>query len=485
MLLTDLLNSFEHSSIKGDTGIEVTDIVYDSRKASPGSMFVCIKGYVRDGHKYAAEAYAAGARSFIVSDAIELPCDAAIISTNDCRLALSRVSARFYGHPAQKLLTVGITGTKGKTSSSYMIKSILEKSGYNVGIIGTNGIHYDGCDEMSENSTPESCDIHRHLAGMIGCGCNAAVIEVTSQAFKLHRAADLSFDISLFTNMGNDHVGGNEHSDFNEYLACKKMIFDISDKVVVNRDTDHYDEIIAGVKTPYVTFGFSDGAEYRGEHPDYSVINHRYTTSFFCRSGHGLHRYELGIPGRVSVENALGAAALAREIGISFDAIRTGLRTAVVYGRMEILPDTGDVTVIIDYAHNEMSMRSLFDTVRLYSPRRVICVFGAGGNRSRVRRFDMGRAAGELADLSVITSDNPRFEKLDDIIADILTGLLPTGGEHVVVKDRGEAIRYALSTAQPGDTVLLCGKGQQDFEEVNGIKTHFDEREKVREYFYR
>lgn len=461
---------------------DVTGIIYDSRKACSGKLFVCIKGYLSDGHSYARMAYDAGVRVFIAQYELDLPDDVYILYCADSRLALSHACALFFGYPSRGMLMIGLTGTKGKTSSSYMIKSILEKNGYNVGIIGTNGIHYGEYGEETDNSTPESYDIHYHLSQMLGCGCNAAIVEATSQAFKLHRVADLRFDISLFTNIGNDHIGDNEHKDFEEYLACKKQIFEISDKVVVNADSEHFQEIIDGVTTPVVTYGFS-GADYLGDKPEYKTVSHKFCTTFYCRHGLELHKFDLSIPGSFSVENALGSAALTHEIGIPYDDIRTGLRTAVVYGRIEVLPDTGDIVVIIDYAHNKMSMTSLFETVKLYDHARIINVFGAGGNRARARRYDMGEVSGNEADLSVITSDNPRYEKLDDIIEDILTGIKKTSGEYIVIKDRAEAIRYALSVAKSGDIVLLCGKGQQDFEEVNGVKTHLNERDVVRGYF--
>lgn len=483
MYLKDFAALLDIISESGHTDIPIDGIIYNSRLASAGKLFVCIKGYHSDAHEFAQNAYDAGVRAFIAESKLDLPSDAGILYVADTRLALSHVSALFFGYPGEKMLLIGLTGTKGKTSTSYMIKSILEKSGYNVGIIGTNGIHYNDYNHETDNSTPESYEIQYHLRRMLDGNCNAAIIEATSQAFKLSRVVDLTFDISIFTNIGNDHIGEAEHKDFAEYLSCKKQIFAHSKKVIVNCDTKNYAEIIEDIDTPMITYGFSPEADYHGENPEYKTQRHKFITSFYCKHAYALKKYDLNIPGRFSVENALGAVALASELGIPYDSIRTGLRNAVVYGRMEVLPDTENIFVIIDYAHNEMSMTSLFETITLYEHGKVINVFGAGGNRSKLRRYSMGEVSGRFADLSIITSDNPRYEKLDDIINDILVGMKKTDGKYVVIKDRREAILSALACAKENDIVLLCGKGQQDFEEVNGVKTYFNERDVVREFF--
>jgi UDP-N-acetylmuramoyl-L-alanyl-D-glutamate--2,6-diaminopimelate ligase len=283
--------------------------------------------------------------------------------------------------------------------------------------------------------------------------------------------------------MGYDHIGDNEHKDFNEYLMCKKQIFKQSKCVAVNRDTEHFNDIIANENCEIITFGFNDDADFIGSSPSYQTINNTFQTSFYCKNKLELHKFDLAIPGRFSVENALGAISAMRKIGVSYDDIRTGLRIAIVTGRMEILPNTNNKIVIIDYAHNEMSMKSLFETVKLYSSKRIINVFGAGGNRSKLRRYTMGEVSGNLADLSIITSDNPRYEKLEDIIDDIIIGMKKTNGEYIIVKDRREAIHKALSLAKDGEIILLCGKGQQDYEEIEGIKYHLNERDVVNDYF--
>ena len=483
MKLKELISIINPTNTKGNIEREVTSIAYDSRKATAGSLFVCISGYLKDGHDYAIKAYENGARSFIVEKNIDLPEDTTLLFVDNSRKALSNASALFFDFPSKKLLTVGLTGTKGKTSTSFMLKSILEKAGYTVGLIGTNGIHYGDFHQETENSTPESYEIHYHLNEMIKNQCNAAIIEATSQAFKLHRVADLYFDISIFTNMGYDHIGDNEHKDFNEYLMCKKQIFKQSKCVAVNKDTEHFEEITADENCEIITFGFKEDADFIGSSPSYQTVNNTFKTSFYCKNKLELHKFDLAIPGRFSIENALGAISAMRKIGISYDDIRTGLRIAIVTGRMEILPDTSEKIVIIDYAHNEMSMKSLFETVKMYSNKRIINVFGAGGNRSKLRRYTMGEVSGNLADLSIITSDNPRYEKLDDIINDILIGMNKTNGEYIIVKDRKEAIHKALSIAKDGEIVLLCGKGQQDYEEIEGVKYHLNEREVVKDYF--
>lgn len=483
MKLANLIDTLNPIKVIGNVEYDVNSIIYDSRKAKEGSLFVCISGYLRDGHEYAVNAYKNGARSFIAEKMLSLPEDATVLLVEDSRKALSNASACFFDYPSKKLLTIGLTGTKGKTSTSFMLKSILEKAGYNVGLIGTNGIHYGNFHQETENSTPESYEIHYHLNEMIKNKCNAAIIEATSQAFKLSRVADLYFDVSIFTNMGYDHIGENEHKDFDEYLSCKKQIFKQSKCVAVNRDTEHFKEIVSDANCEIITFGFNETSDYVGSSPTYQTLNNTFQTSFYCKNNLELHKFDLAIPGRFSVENALGAISAMRKIGVSYDDIRTGLRIAIVTGRMEILTDTEQKIVIIDYAHNEMSMKSLFETVKLYTDKRIINVFGAGGNRSKLRRYTMGEVSGNLADLSIITSDNPRYEKLDDIIDDILIGMNKTKGEYMIVKDRREAINKALSLAKDGEIVLLCGKGQQDYEEIEGVKYHLNEREVVKDYF--
>ncbi|OGO93250.1 MAG: hypothetical protein A2Y17_02695 [Clostridiales bacterium GWF2_38_85] len=485
MKLIELLNEIKTISVKGNPDIEIQDIMYDSRTPKKESLFVCLKGYTLDGHDYVNEVYKMGVRSFVVEKDVALPDDAVTIFVENTRVSLAYLSAAFFGFPSKKLITVALTGTKGKTSASFMIKSILEKSGKKVGVIGTIGIFYGNTHIETDNSTPESYEIHKYFAKMLEIGCDTVVIEATSQGFMMHRTNGIIFDIGIFTNLSRDHIGGNEHPDFEHYVNCKKQLFRQSEFAVFNRDSEYWEIMLEGSNCPYTTFGMSDGADYTGSTPQYITEKNHFFTYFYCKNGLEMHKIEVSIPGQFSVYNALVAIACTRQLNSSYEDIRSGLRTTVVKGRMEILPDTEDFTVIIDYAHNELSMQSLYNTINLYSHNKIYTVFGCGGNRSKLRRFAMGEISGQNSDLSIITSDNPRLESVIDIIEDIIKGIEPTGGEYEIIVDRKSAIFEALEKATKGDIVLIVGKGHQDYEEIQGEKYPFDERLIVAEYFER
>ncbi|MBO4452886.1 MAG: UDP-N-acetylmuramoyl-L-alanyl-D-glutamate--2,6-diaminopimelate ligase [Clostridia bacterium] len=480
MKLGEILRDIDFKSGAYDSTLLVNDVVYDSRKASENTVFVCIKGFQVDGHSFAQDAYRRGTRIFAVEHDITLPSDAIIIKVENTRRLLALASANLFGRPAEKLNIIAITGTKGKTSTSFMLKSIYEAAGHKVGVIGSTGV-YIGEERFDiDNSTPESYLLHKFFRMMLDAGCDTAVIEATSQGFKLDRTYGIRFRTGIFTNLSPDHIGAAEHSDFAEYLACKKMIFDQSDKMVVNLDSDHYAEITKSANCDIFTFG-KTGADYCFENPRFTTGSNRLKTVFTACDHGEKHEIDLNTPGYFSLYNATSAIAAARLDGIGFDAIKTGLSSAFVKGRMEIVPVDKDYTVIIDFAHNEFSVKNLFDTMRLYSPKRIISVFGCGGNRSKLRRYSMGEVIGRSSDLSVITSDNSRYENVEDIIADILVGMKKTDGKYVVIPDRRKAIKAALEEAKEGDVVLLIGKGHEMYEEINGEKLPFDERQVVRE----
>jgi len=450
------------------------------QKSKAGDIFVCIKGYQSDGHKYAKSAYNNGVRVFAVEKVIDLPEDVTMIYTKDTRKFLAHASAAYFDYPAEKLKTVAITGTKGKTSVSYMLKTVFEEAGIKAGIMGTTGIYYGDAAIKTENSTPESYEIHYHFAEMLKCGCDAVVIETTSQGFKLDRTEGISFDIGVFTNLSPDHIGGNEHVDFDEYLACKKKLFTQCKRGIANVDSKHFADITEDAICPVKTFGVSNTADYMGINTRFGCNDKKMFTSFACKTKDEAFDVNINIPGMFSVYNALAAISVAKELGIRNEVIIKALDETFVKGRMEIVPTKGGQTVIIDYAHNELSVQSLFDTIRLYSPKRITVVFGCGGNRSKLRRYAMGEIIGANADLSVITSDNPRYERVEDIIEDILIGTKKTSGDYKIIPDRKEAIGFAVNNAVPGEVVLIIGKGHQLYEEIEGIKHPFDEREIVK-----
>lgn len=485
MLLSKLLEGIEYT-YQGNTDVQIEDVVYDSRIARPDTAFVCIVGFQLDGHNYAQSAYEKGVRVFIAQRELDLPDDATVIITADNRKTLAIMSANLFGHPAKELFTIGITGTKGKTSISYMLKSVFEKAGEKVGIIGTTGIIYGDTVIKTNNSTPESYVIHKYYREMVKAGCTVAIIEATSQGFMMDRTYGIEFDLGLFANLSPDHIGANEHKDFDDYLNCKKMIFNQAKKVIINRDSEYYDRIVKDIpREKYRRFGFFGDAGVMAENLNFVSGDHRLITEFDCRDSEGLHHFRISQPGEFSVYNALAVIACAREKGVPYEIIEEGLKNTYIRGRMEIIPGTVGYTVMIDFAHNEFSVQSLFETILKYSPKRIVAVFGCGGNRSKLRRYSMGEVIGKFADLSIITEDNNRYEKIEDIVADILVGMKKTDGKYVVINKRKDAIEYALENAREGDVIMLVGKGHEDYIEENGTRTYFSEREVVENYLSR
>ena len=433
------------------------------------------KGAVSDGHKYAAEVAKKGASVLIVQDEVEVPENVTVIKVADSRYAMALISAAWFGYPARQLKVIGITGTKGKTTTTYMVKSILESAGHKVGLIGT--IEAIIGDEVmpASNTTPESYTIQEYFRKMVDEGCDCVVMEVSSQGLMLHRTAGVQFEIGIFTNIEPDHIGPAEHSSFEEYMACKGLLFRQCRIGIVNADDKHLDQVLEGHTCKIETFGFSENADLRAsdvklvKEPGYLGVSYR-------ASGLIDMDVEIDIPGKFSVYNSLTAIAICLHFGVSRDNIRQALKQAKVKGRIEMIKVSDDFTLMIDYAHNAMSLKSLLTTLREYQPKRLVCLFGCGGNRSRARRYEMGEVSGQLADFTIITSDNPRFEKPDDIIADIETGIKKTEGEYIRIPDRKEAIAYAIHNGRPGDVIVLAGKGHEDYQEIEGKKHPMDER---------
>lgn len=480
MKLTEILKNIKYSSENMNDELEINDVIYDSRKALPNTLFVCIKGFTRDSHELVSEVYEKGVRAFAVQYDVTLPEDATVIKAENTRELLALASANLFCEPAKELNTIAITGTKGKTSVSFMLKSIYEAAGRKVGVIGSTGVYIGDNFYDTANSTPESYLIHKFYREMLNAGCDTAIIEATSQGFKLARTHGIEFNTGVFTNLSPDHIGENEHKDFDEYLDCKKMIFSQSDKVIVNSDCEHYERIVSGAECPVVNIGTNNDPAVSCVSRSFSTGEKSLLTEFTYRENGNDFPVLLNTPGKFSVDNALLAIAVARQDGISHEAIRKGLAKAFVKGRMEIVPTNTDYTVIIDFAHNEFSVKTLFDTIKLYNPKRIISVFGCGGNRSKLRRYGMGEVIGANSDLSVITSDNSRFEKVEDIISDILIGMHKTDGKYTIIPKRSEAIKEALREAREGDVVLLIGKGHEMYEEIEGVQYPFDEREVVK-----
>ncbi len=477
MQLSELLKEIPHR-MDGAGDPEITDVVYDSRKAAPGCLFVCLRGASSDGHRFAPQAVAAGAAAVLAEEPLDLPVP--VVLVEDSRRALAFASAAYFGYPARQLKVVGITGTKGKTTTSYMIRAILEAAGIQTGLIGTIGAVIGGAVIPTENTTPESYEVQKFLRRMVDEGCRCAVLEASSIGLKDHRVSGFVFDIGLFTNFSPDHIGGNEHASLEEYLHCKQMLFRQCRLGVVNLDDPACGKMLEGHTCEVETYGFSEQAQLRAA-DERLVSRPGYLGVSFQLQGALEFPVTVDIPGRFSVYNALAAVAVCRHFGVSAEAVQAGLRAVKVKGRVEPVPVPGDYTLLIDYAHNAVSMENILGTLREYEPKRLVCLFGAGGNRAKSRRYEMGEVCGRMADLSVITADNSRFEDVNDIIRDILTGMEKTGGKYTVIPDRKEAMRYCIEHAEPGDVVVFAGKGHEDYQEIKGVKYHFDEREVIAE----
>lgn len=481
MKISRLLEKIEYTLVQGDVNTEITTLVYDSRKTEGGSVFVCLKGYNSDGHKFAPKAISAGASVLVVQDDIDAPEGVTIIKVKDTRLALAYMSAAYFDYPATKLKTIAITGTKGKTTTVSMIRSILETGGIKTGTIGTVGIVIGDNIYKTNNTTPESYEIQKAISQMVDEGCECMVIEASSLGLKWHRTDAIDFDYGIFTNFSDDHIGGAEHKDLEEYLFCKSLLFKQCKLGLINIDDKSYEGIIKDHTCQIETFGFNNDAADISAYDDQLISKPGYLGVHFKTKGKLNIGVDVPIPGRFSVYNGLSALSVCRHFDIDEETMIKGLDRATVKGRVESVPVPGDYTLLIDYAHNAMSMENVLTTLREYHPNRLITMFGAGGNRPKVRRYEMGEICGKLSDLSVITTDNPRFEEPLDIIEDIKIGINKTDGEYIVIPDRREAIRWCIENGKSGDIIVLAGKGHEDYQEIKGVKYHLDEREVIAE----
>jgi len=466
--------------LQGYEEVEVTDVVYDSRKAKPGCAFVCLRGASSDGHRYAAGACAGGAKVIIAEERVEAP-GAQVLLVPDTRKALALMSAALFGNPAERdIKVIGITGTKGKTSTAYMVRAILEAAGHKTGIIGTVGVLIGDTVTQLDNTTPPSYEVQKYLRQMADAGCEYCVMEASSIGLRDFRVYGFPFEVGAFTNFSEDHIGGVEHKDMQEYLSCKAMLFPMCKTAVGNFDDTAVMGVMKNAPCNVKTFGFGNGADYRA-----GECTHLNRPGFlgitFQVSGEIGFTAEVGLPGRFNAYNALCAIACCHQLGLPAGAMLQGLRDIKVKGRVEPVPVPGPFTLLLDYAHNAVAMENLLTTLREYQPERLICLFGAGGNRSRVRRYEMGEVSGRLADLSVITADNSRDEDVLDIMKDIRVGMDKTDGKFIEIPDRREAIRWCLENAGEGDIVVLAGKGHEDYQEIKGKKYPFDERVVIRE----
>jgi UDP-N-acetylmuramoyl-L-alanyl-D-glutamate--2,6-diaminopimelate ligase len=478
MELIKLIDGLEIIDVRGSLEKDITRVVYDSRRAVPGSLFVCIDGFKTDGHKYVQSALDNGATALLVQKDVVLPEEVTVVKVKDTRYALAHVSAAFFGHPSEHFNLIGITGTKGKTTTTYMVKSILEQAKRTVGLIGTVA-NIIGIEKIpAQRTTPESYDLQELFDKMKDKGADSVVMEVSSQGLKLHRVASPKFNIAVFTNFSQDHIGENEHPDMEDYLKSKIMLFSMAERGLVNIDCDYSKRVLSESKCPCMTFGINNKADIMAKdivtHPD--RVEFKVTTPWFsCHM-------EVSVPGKFSVYNALAAIGVGGMMGISPGQIRDGLKEIHIPGRAEVVPTPGKpYTVMIDYAHTPDSLLNILSTVKSFVPNRLISVFGCGGDRDRSKRPEMGKISGEIADFTIITSDNPRTEEPASIIMDIEEGIKQTNGKYTVIEDRTMAIRYAMEHAGEGDIIVLSGKGHETYQIFKDKTIHYDEREIVKE----
>jgi UDP-N-acetylmuramoyl-L-alanyl-D-glutamate--2,6-diaminopimelate ligase len=480
MILKNLLERMEFVCSQGRLDAEITTLVYDSRKVEAGSVFVCIAGAVSDGHDFIPQVIEKGAAAIIVEKEVAVANDVTVIRVDNTRLALACMSAAYFNYPAEQLKTIGITGTKGKTTTTYMVRTILEAAGIKTGLIGTIEAIIGNDIIPANNTTPESYVLQEYFKRMVDAGCKCVVMEVSSQGLMLDRVSGFTFDFGIFTNIEPDHIGPNEHKDFEEYMACKGLLFQKCKVGIANADDSHVWKVLENHTCKLETFGITKEADLRAVnvdlHSTLGVLGVKYHVS-------GLMDFDvvIDIPGKFSVYNSLTAIAICRHFDIPVEKIQESLSEVKVKGRVELVPVSKNFTLMIDYAHNAMSLESLLSTIKEYNPKRLVCLFGCGGNRSKLRRFEMGEISSKLSDLTVVTSDNPRFEEPQDIINDIITGVKKGPGIYVEIIDRKQAIRYCIENAKEGDVIVLAGKGHEDYQEIKGVKYKMDERDLIRE----
>ena len=475
-----LVQELEYELLQGSLEGEISELVYDTRKVTKDAMFVCIVGTAFDSHEKAAEVAVAGAKVLIVSKEVEVPEDVTVIKVADTRYALALISAAYFDYPAKTLKVIGITGTKGKTTTTFMIKSILENAGYKVGLIGTIETIIGDKHIPANNTTPESYIVQEYFAQMLEEGCQVCVMEVSSQGLMMHRTAGIPFELGIFTNLAPDHIGPNEHASFEEYAQCKGMLFRQCKVGIANADDENFEMVMKDHTCTLETIGFSEKADLRAGNVNL-VGRPGYLGVTYDLTGLLNFQVEIDIPGKFSVYNSLVAIAVCRHFDIQKENILEALKGAKAKGRIEQVKVSDDFMLLIDYAHNAMSLESLLSTLKEYHPERLVCLFGCGGNRSKLRRYEMGEVSGKMADLTIVTSDNPRFEEPQEIIDDIKIGLAKTDGEYVEIIDRKEAIKYAIENGKPGDVIVLAGKGHEDYQEIKGVKYPMDERVLIEE----
>lgn len=471
MKLRQLIGNIE-SEVSGNADIEISGIAYDSRRVEPGYLFIAIKGFETDGHKYIESAIKNGAVAVLGED--DRICECTYVKTKNSRKAMALCAAEFYDHPERKLKIIGITGTNGKTTTTYLVRQIMMLKGLRCDLIGTNQTII--CDEAIESSrtTPESLDLFAAFAKMADCGGEYVVMEVSSHSLELERVHGITFETAVLTNITQDHL--DFHKTMDNYAMAKAKLFAVSKTAAINKDDDYAEKIMKTAGRDIVTYSIDSPSDVQAQNLRMSERG----VIFDISMGQQVHEMRLGIPGKFSVYNALAAICACKNIGMEISDIEKGLVLAKsVKGRIEVVHTSTPYTVIIDYAHTPDGLENIISAVKDFAKGRVITVFGCGGNRDATKRPKMGKIAEELSDIAVVTSDNPRCEEPLAIINDILKGMKKDN--HVVVENRREAISHALEIARENDIIILAGKGHETYQEIEHIKYDFDERNVVKE----
>lgn len=479
MNLKKILLGLKNIKAKGEIDREVTAITNDSREVIEGSLFFAIKGFSNDGSQYIPTAIEKGAKVILVDDkfdlrSVEIPADVTLVVVPDARYAMAICSCNFYDNPSRKLKLIGVTGTKGKTTTTYMMKEMLQKQGYKTGLIGTIAI-YSGDKKLedSDRTTPESIKLQKILAQMVDDGCQLVVMEVSSQSLKLHRVAGCEFYAGLFTNFSEDHISPKEHPDMEDYFNSKLELMKMCKYGFINADDLQVSKVPKLLPDKDIkTYGIDNQCDLLAK--DITITNSY--VDFKVKIGERNERIKVGIPGRFSVYNSLAAISVAMKLGCNAENIKESLLDVRVPGRSELVNNSKELTIMIDYAHSPESLENILNAVKSYTRGRVISVFGCGGDRDSAKRPKMGEISGKIADFTIITSDNPRTEDPEKIVSQIEEGIKKTNGKYVCIVDRIEAIKYAIDMASKKDLILLAGKGHEPYQEINGVKHPFDER---------
>ena len=491
MLLNELLKVVDYTEIINRSGTDanltnIAKISSHSKDANENSVFVCIAGSMVDSHEYAHDAYVRGCRVFVAQRALDIPDDAFVIIVKDSRIALAQLSAAFFDYPADKMTLIGITGTKGKTTSSLLIYNILKSNGIPAGYIGSNGISYGDVWEETLNTTPGSYFLHEHLRKMYDEGVRTVVMEVSSQALKMARVHGIKFQIGVFTNLSPDHIGEFEHPDFNDYKECKHSLFTNYgvEYIVYNADDEYSNEMTSGSRAQKVGISAKGdkSAAYSADAIYYYRTASKIAVNFQCTENEESYEVDLSFPGDFSVYNALTAIAVCKRLGLDTEQITSAMRSIRIEGRFETYALPNGATVVIDYAHNGVSLKAALSALREYSPTRLICLFGSVGGRTKMRRAELGLVASRDADFCILTSDNPDNEPPAAIIAEIASYFTTGSCPYVAITDRKEAIEHALSISKHGDIILLAGKGHETYQLICGKREKFSEAEIIKAY---